>query len=198
MIIVGALGLLYAFCYCTGSLAELGQAFRTQGDSKVSLFTAAEGKYDANLYNDIQPFNNLLMYCGIVMVLLAVLLYITSCHSRRNYYISNYVATGLCAGGNIVLSLILMIMNGIWRGKFLNIDFPAWKQAYDIYIVIGQPENVHYSESTLWFDLGFVVYGLIIIASVFLILNLVWKIKLMQGEKRLLAGNNIELGGEAA
>lgn len=203
MIIVGALGLLYAFFYCTGSLAELGQAFTTKSDAqgqtvRVSRFTAAPGKYDATFYNDIQGFNNLLMYCGIAMILLAVVLYITSCHSRRNYYISNYVATGLCAGGNIVLSLVLMVMNGIWRGKFLNIDFASWESSYDFEIMIEQWDAVHYSDSTLWFDLGFAVYGLIIIASVFLILNLVWKIKLMQGEKRLLAGNNNELGGEAA
>lgn len=194
MLIVGALGLLYAFLYCSGSLAELGQAFKNEGGAKVSLFTAAEGKYDYNFYNDIQGFNNALMYCGIAMILLAVLLYITACNKRRNYYVSNFVATGLCAGGNIVMSLVLLIYNAIWRGEFLKVDFVAWEAAYAEYIDLGMPENVHFSDSTLWFDVGFVVYPIIIIASVVLIFNLVWKIMLMKGEKKLLAASQLAGG----
>lgn len=194
MLIVGALGLLYAFFYCSGSIAELGQAFKNEGGTKVSLFTAAEGKYDYNFYNDIQGFNNALMYCGIAMILLAVLLYITACNKRRNYYVSNYVATGLCAGGNIVMSLVLLIYNAIWRGEFLKVDFVAWEAAYAEYVDLGMPENVHFSDSTLWFDIGFAVYPIIIIASVVLIFNLVWKIMLMKGEKKLLAGNQLAGG----
>lgn len=194
MLIVGALALLYAFCYSTGSLAELSQMINTSLASKPSRFKAEEaGKYDATLVKDIQGFNNLLMYMGIVMILLAVALYITSSNKRRNYYISNYIATGLCAGGNIIISLILMILNGIWRGRFLNVDFAAWK-AFDA-IGVGAGAPSHYSESTAWFDIGFAVYAIVIIASVLLILNLVWKIKLMQGEKKLLAGATV--GGAA-
>lgn len=187
-LLAGVLGLLYAFFYCTGALAELGQTFTSVGGVRVSRFTAAEGKYDATLYDDIQGFNNALMYCGIVMILLGVLLYITACHKRRNYYISNYVAIGACAGGNIVISLVLLILNGIWRGKFLQVDFDAWYKVYERYITNGDWESVHYSDSTAWFDVGFAVYIIIILVSVALILNLIWKIKLMQGEKRLLEG----------
>lgn len=192
MIIVGALGLLYAFCYCTGSLAELGQTMIPLGDKRVSAFTARKGMNDAGLYTEIQGFNNALMYCGIVMVVLAVLLYITACHKRRNYYVSNYVAIGVCAGGNIIMSLVLMIMNASWKSEFLNVDFEAWLGAY-----AGMPEwSINYSDSTLWFDLGYAVFILIILASLALILNLVWKIMLMKGEKKLLAGNQLA-GGEA-
>ena len=45
------------------------------------------------------------------------------------------------------------------------------------------------------FDLAFVMYALVIVASVLLILNLVWKIKLMQGEKKLLG--DAAMGGAA-
>lgn len=191
MIIVGALATLFAFCYCTGSLAELGQTLDAKGKS---LFKAGSGKNDATLFIDIQSFNNMLMYFGIVMVLLAVSLYITSSNKRRNYYVTNFVATGACAGGNIILSLVAMILNGIWRGKFLNIDFARWKALWDQYA--DDPSVVpHYSESTVMFDLAFVMYALVIVASVLLILNLVWKIKLMQGEKKLLGG--AAMGGAA-
>ena len=209
-IIVGALALAYAFCYASGGLAELGRLWDSTNNK--SMFEASEGMYDAGLFVDIQTFNNVLMYCGIAMILLAVLLYITSCNKRRNYYITNYVATGVCAGGNTIMSVILMALNGIWLGRFQNVDFGAWmafndsnverlKKTYD---KLGReiPADVlepytHYSESTTWFVLGFVVYVLVIVVSVMLILNLVWKIKLMQGEKKLLNGSATVEGGVA-
>ena len=200
MLIMGALTLLYAFFYLSGGMSALGQAKDKapldSGESWVALFPAAEGKYNYKLFESIQPFNDLLMYCGIAMILTAVLLYITACNSRRNYYITNYVATGVCAGGNIVLSLVLMVMNGSWRSKFTKVDFTAWKE--QVAFQKTQGIELEYSESTLWFDLGFVIYTLMIVASVLLILNLVWKILLMKGEKELLNGKTaVEAEGGA-
>lgn len=195
MLILGAISLLYAFMYMSGPIYSLGRAINNSSEIHFSWFQAADGKYDAMLYEEMQSFNTLLMYFGIVMILLAVLLYITSCQKRRNYYISNYVAIGACAGGDFVLSLVCLIMNAIWRGKFLNVDFDAWA----LFLEMNPSENtekISADNSTLWFDLGFVVYILIIIASVLLILNLVWKIMLMKGEKKLLANENALVGGE--
>ena len=210
LLILGALALAYSFCYATGGLAELGQLIDpTNGKSQ---FNAKQGKYDATLFVDIQGFNDALMYCGIVIILLAVGLYITSCNKRRNYYISNYVATGVCAGGNIIISVIMMALNGVWMGRFKNVDFAAWKSYNESSILMWQeiykedPDSLtpellapytHYSESTAWFAVGFVVYMLVIVASVLLILNLVWKLKLMQGEKKLLNGSQTVEGGAA-
>ena len=196
MIIVGVLGLLYSFCYMTGSLAALGRTIN-QTKPRTSKFIAREGYYDALFYDELQPFNTIMMYCGIVMVLLAVVLYITACHKRRNYYVSNYVATGLCAGGNIVISLVLMIMNAIWRGEFLKVDFTAWQNfnTSSVQLGLATEDTVYYGDSTAWFDVGFAIYLIIIIASVLLILNLVWKIMLMKGEKKLLS-NEVLAGGE--
>lgn len=197
MLIVGALGLVYAFVYGTGGLSELGQNLELRGGRYESAFVARNGKNDATLFTDIQGFNTMLMYFGIVMVLGAVLLYITATNKRRNYYVSNYVATGICAGANVILSVVALVMNGIWRGKFLNVDFDAWQAFVDeTKTLLGETAETHFSDSTAFFDLGFAVYIIIIIASVFLILNLIWKIKLMQGEKQLLAGNELA-GGEA-
>ena len=210
MLILGALALAYAFCYASGGLAELGHL--VNATSGASEFVAAKDKYDATLFVDIQGFNDALMYCGIVMILLAVLLYITACNKRRNYYVTNYVATGVCAGGNIVMSVILMALNGVWMGRFQNVDFASWalwnktqvdnlREVYEeagitLTDAILEPYT-HYSESIAWFAVGFVVYLLVIAASVLLILNLVWKIKLMQGEKKLLNGSSTVEGGAA-
>ena len=211
MLILGAVAVAYSFFFATGGLSELGYAWNSSNN--VSLFTASAGKNDASLYVNIQGFNDALMYCGIVIILLAVCLYITSCHKRRNYYISNYVATGVCAGGSTVISLILMVLDGIWMGRFKNIDFASWSrtnaarieeltQYYQEVLHEEVPANVlapyaHYSESTAWFAVGFVVYTLVIVASVLLVLNLVWKLKLMQGEKKLLNGSQTVEGGAA-
>ena len=210
MIIVGALALVYAFCYGTNGLAELGRLVDNDGSS---MFEAANGKNDATLFLDIQAFNDLLMYLGIVMIILAIFLYITACHKRRNYYITNYIATGACAGGNIIMSVILMALNGVWMGRFKNVDFASWldynesniQRITDYYHKVLEEEPSaeilapyrHFSDSTAWFSIGFVVYALVIVASVLLVLNLVWKIKLMQGEKRLLNGSSTVEGGAA-
>ena len=199
MLVVGALSLVYAFAYLSGGMAALGQArdnaAHDSGERFKSAFDAAPGLYDYKLFEQIQPFNNVLMYCGIAMVLLAVLLYITSCNKRRNYYITNYIATGVCATGNIVISIVLMAMNASWKAKFLKVDFGAWQEYCDMMTIFKV--KVAYSESTLWFDLGFVVYSLVIVASLVLVLNLVWKILLMKGEKKLLSGATAVEGGVA-
>lgn len=71
MILAGALALVYAFAYATGSLAELS---KTLNSDRTSSWQAAEGKYDATFYFTIQGFNDALMYCGVAMILLAVVL----------------------------------------------------------------------------------------------------------------------------
>lgn len=194
MLIAGALGLLYAFCYMTGSLSELGQNINP-GTTHTSKFTAKQGLNDALLYDDIQGFNTLMMYFGIAMILLAVVLYITASNKRRNYYVSNYVATGLCAGGNIVMSLVCLIMNASWRSEFLKVDFESWKAFNESGVELGLITETHYGDSTAWFDVGFAVYAIIIVASVLLVLNLIWKIMLMKGEKQLLSKSMVA-GGE--
>lgn len=188
MLVVGALATLYAFFYCTGSLSDLAKMLDNKGNS---LFSATSGKYDAKFYNDIQGFNSALMYCGIVMILLSVSLFVTACHSRRNYYVSNIVSVSVCAGGNFIISLALLVMNGIWRGRFLSVDFTAWDKFWTDWLQIEPGATVIYSESTAMFDLGFAVYIIVMLVSVLLILNLIWKIKLMQGEKKLLANGGV-------
>ena len=54
MLIVGALGLLYAFIYCSGSVAELSMAL--DKNTRTSDFTAAEGLYDANFLFENKRF----------------------------------------------------------------------------------------------------------------------------------------------
>ena len=202
VLILGALALVYSFCYSSGALSKLNVVLNNDNFTDY----VAEGKNDASIASDIQGFNNILMYCGIALIGLAVILYITACNKRRNYYVSNYVATGVVVGGNIAISLAMMIMNGMWLGEFRNVDFEAWKQfnadGAAPFLNATPPRPVPelftlYSDSEAWFIVGFVVYALVIAASLLLILNLVWKITLMRGEKQLLNGANTVEGGAA-
>ena len=43
-----------------------------------------------------------------------------------------------------------------------------------------------YTESTFWFDLGYVVFAILMAATVLLVLNLIMKLNVMKDEKRLI------------
>lgn len=190
MLILGAVSAVYSFAYVTGSVQNLGEFLNRNVSPYTPLFKGAE------LYLNIQSFNNFLFYGSIGMILAAVLLYITACNKRRNYYITNYIATGICAGVDIVLSIVFMAMNASYKSQFLNnTDFTAWK-ALDESTRIANGMESAYSESTVMFDLGFVLYSIIIVAAIALVLNLVWKILCMKSEKQLLSGE--QLGEEVA
>ena len=63
---------------------------------------------------------------------------------------------------------------------FLNdIDFVALKEHAEMWGTL-------YTESTFWFDLHYLVFGLLLAISALLIANAVWKARLMKGEARLL------------
>ena len=48
-------------------------------------------------------------------------------------------------------------------------------------------------DSTFWFDIHFLVFALVLVAAVLLVLNVIWKRRLMQGEKALLAGKAVSV-----
>jgi hypothetical protein len=87
-----------------------------------------------------------------------------------------------------------MAMNGGYKASFLNnTDFDAW-YALDQAERINNNIESAYSKSTVMFDLGFVLYAIIIVAALALIFNLVWKILCMKSEKKLLSGEQVAGG----
>lgn len=184
MLLVGALSAIYCFMYCTGGLVNIGMSL-SKKDGKPN-YTA--GFEDAQkLYVDVQPFNTALLILSIVMIVAAALLYITATNKRRNYYVTNYVATGIVCATDIAVSIYVLIQNTIFMNRFIGIiNDPKLNEMY-IEIAKSRPD-VSYVTSTWPFVVGYVVYILVILACVGLILNLVWKLKLMKGEKQLLSG----------
>ena len=134
----------------------------------------------ARIYYDMQPFNRQLLYVGIALILISCILFITNTHVRRRYYVGNYVAMGL----NIV--------SQIAAGIFIHLNVHSFKNTYLTTVDFVQLERRlsrlgTYTDSTFWFDIHYAVMILSFIAAALLIMNILWKVKLMHDEKALLS-----------
>ena len=97
------------------------------------------------------------------------------------YYLANYITVGISSVANVAVAIWSAINVAQFRNQFLTtVDFPALKE-------YAEKWDTLYTESTFWFDLGFVVSALLIIVTALNIFNLVWKNKLMKEEKQLIA-----------
>ena len=135
----------------------------------------------ARIYYDMQPFNRYLLYCGIALILLSCLLFITQSSKRRKYYIGNYVASGL--------NIIAQTAAAIW----IHGEVHKYKKIYLTTVDFAGLEKRlsrfgTYTDSTFWFDIHYAVCALCLLAAALLIANLAWKILLMKEEKQLLRG----------
>lgn len=133
----------------------------------------------SGIYYTMQPFNSSLTRVSIAMILVSLVLFIMNTHSRRKYYIGNFVSVGLSAVCNIAASVWAIVNIASFRTQFVNIDFAALKEH-------AEKWDTLYTESTFWFDAGFVVFGLVILATVLLVANMIMKLNLMKEEKRLI------------
>ena len=67
-----------------------------------------------------------------------------------------------------------------FKAQFLTIDFAKL-------LTHAASRKTLYTESTFWFDIHYLVFGLLLVGVVLLILNAVWKSKLMKEEQALIA-----------
>lgn len=131
------------------------------------------------VYYNMQEFNRMFLMYSIVQILLGCLLYITNTHSRRRYYIGNYVATGLFAVGGVYNAWFGHTYIEIFKRQFLQVDFAALKEHAEMWGTL-------YTESTFWFDLHYCVFALLLLVCVLLVCNAVWKVQLMKEEGQLI------------
>lgn len=131
------------------------------------------------VYYNMQGFNAYFLKCSIVLILLACLLFITNTHVRRRYYIGNYIAVALFAAANFYVAWDAHYYIEYFKQCFLQVDFEALKAHSELW-------KTAYTESTFWFDVHYLVFGVAIVASVLLILCTIWKISLMRSEAKLL------------
>ena len=174
-----------AFVYALGISTDLYDSlYNTMTNRNDPHKTKVEGSW---IYYDMQDFNRSFVGYSIILILLACLLFIMNNHTRRKYYITNYVSVAAYAAGTLG-TMGWALMNVIkFRHQYVTtVDFEALKAYADMGFVT-------YSDSTFWFDLGFVVAAFAVASVVLLVVNTVWKVQLMKAENNL-----IKEGKEAA
>lgn len=180
-LVIAALSIVYALIFCSGIINQIGginqELFELTGDNSAYL-----------VYKRSQGFSDTFLILGVVLVLTVVLMLIMGCQSRRKYYITNYVAIGIFVAFALVFS-ILLVVNIISVQSALNkVDMAAAKEIYEgATSLFGG-----WDESTWMLTLGYVYMAILLVDVVVVVLNLVWKIKLMQGEKALLQSSVAE------
>ena len=133
----------------------------------------------SEIYYDMQQFNRELTGAGIVLILLAVSQFIFQNQNRRKYYIANYITVGANAVGAIYYSWWGLSNILLYKERYLKVDFAELQKLNERY-------GFAYTESTFWFDAGKYVFGFVLVAMVLNLLNMVWKICLMNNEKKLV------------
>ena len=139
------------------------------------------------IYYDMQPFNHQLLIASLALILLAAGLFVTNTASRRKYYIGNYCATLLNVAAEIGVAVWAHLQISAFRTQFVTtLDFDA----LEMWSSIWETPNLT-AQSTFWFDIHYLVSGLLLAAAVLLIVNVIWKRRLMRGEQALLAGKAV-------
>ena len=167
------------FVYSLGLSTDLYDGLFYALPEEAKLETAKVNVPGAEVYYQIQPFNRALLNSSIMMILVACLLFITSTHSRRRYYIGNAISTFAFAGAGVGVSLWAHQQIEAFKLKFLQIDFEA-------YLKYATKRRKTYIDSTFWFDVHYLVFAVVILVCAALIVNFLWKMYLMKAEKKLI------------
>ena len=165
------------FIYSLGLMTDLYDSlYGTMTDPSDLTKTSVPGSI---IYYDMQGFNNTFMKAGLGLILLSCLLFITNTHSRRKYYIGNYVSTALQIVANVAVAVWAHGELIAYRAQFLGIDFEALAKH-------AKRWKTLYTESTFWFDAHYAVFGVLLVVTVLLAGNAIWKYSLMKQERALI------------
>ncbi len=179
-LVIAALTFVFAMAFLTGSMGEVAYYLEVTGSTTVDRINCREF-VDAS-----QNFVSTLEILSIVFILLAAFLFVTASNSRRNYYITNYIAVGLFSAfavaiGVYTLFSVIQIQNLFYNGI-------AWEAGTNNgFNVADNPIIEHpLTRSSASFALGYALFVIVILDAAAIVLSTVWKIKLMKGEKKLL------------
>ena len=173
-IIAAAVSFVYSLGIITDIYDSLYSTMRNPNDLTQ---TSVPGSI---IYYDMQDFNKLFVNLSIGLILLACLLFITNTNVRRKYYIGNYVSTIVFSVAAVAVAVWSHIEISAFKVQFLTtVDFEAMKAYSELW-------KTAYVDSTFWLDLHYFVAALTAVAVAALIGNMVWKIRLMREEDRLI------------
>ncbi len=171
------------FVYSLGLMTDLFDMLYSMIPDPENLDSARVA--GARIYYDMQGFNSSLLRISIGLILLSVLLFLTNTHVRRKYYIGNYFAVGVNAAANIAVAVWAHIQIAAFKTQFLTtVDFEQLERRL-------RTKPGVFTESTFWFDIHYVVFALTLIVTVLLVLNTLWKMKLMREEQDLLKNGKV-------
>ncbi|MCM1193731.1 MAG: hypothetical protein NC123_15215 [Butyrivibrio sp.] len=173
VLVASALVFVYSLGLMTDLYDSLYSTIRSASNLDMTTVTGSR------IFYDMQPFNSSLTKVGIGLILVSLVLFLMNTHSRRKYYIGNFIAVALSVVCNIAATVWAVIEISAYRQSFLQIDFEALKAH-------AESRKTLYTESTFWFDAGYVVFGILMIATALLVVNLILKLNVMKDEKRLI------------
>ncbi len=173
------------FVYALGMITDIHDALiTTMRNPQKPTQTKVDGSW---IYYDMQAFNTQFVNISIVLVLLACLLFLTNTHSRRKYYITNYLAVGAYSVATIGVGLWAHGQIRAFAVQYMTtINFEQLKEYSEMW---GTP----YLDNTNLLDLHGLVLAFAVVSVALLLGNMIWKIVLMHNEKKL-----IKAGEEAA
>lgn len=196
-LIIAALCVVFALIFCSGTIynvsslydtvekIEKSVTFRPDRNSPEVTYIALGAK---NLFDATQNVSDVLLVLGIIMVLCVVLNYIAATNKRRNYYITNYVAIGIVTAFELALAIVIIVLVSNSQAVLGKCDFEQMKVVYE-----RLNNGAELATDQNWvFGVGYALAAILIVDAIGFVLNLVWKIKLMQGEKALLNGGLVK------
>ena len=166
------------FIYSLGIMTDLYDSlYGTMTDPSDLTKTTVPGSI---IYYDMQGFNNSFMKAGLVLILLSCLLFLTNTHSRRKYYIGNYISIALQTVANVAVAVWAHGQILLFKAQFLELDFQALAKH-------AKRWKTLYTESTFWLDAHYAVFAVLLVVTVLLVANSIWKWSLMKQEQALIA-----------
>ena len=167
------------FLYALGIMTDLHDAFYKITDLAHPDSAARNPVKGSAIFYDMQGFNKVFLTLSILLILAAVLLFVTSTQIRRRYYVSNVIAVIVNAALNIGVVIWASAKIQAFKAQFLQVDFEALREQ-------AEKGRTAYTDSTFWFDVHTVIFALSLVACALLVANMVWKFILMKQEKDLL------------
>ena len=180
-LVIAAVCLVHAWIFCSGTFAQLT---RYKDDAGFGFDVDKAN----NIYHLTQNFSDLFQMLSIVLILAAVLMLVMGCQSRRKYYITNYIAIGVFVVYSLIFAILLIINMTTISSALADFELEAFGEYYtNLHL---ETDWGYFSASSWTVSLGYALSAILFVTAVVNVLNLVWKVLLMQGEKKLLAQSN--------
>lgn len=172
------------FVYSLGLMTDLYDCLfgtiRTVEKDENNVITNVISRINGSeLYIYMQQFNRDFTFYSIVVLVLNLLLFIMGTNTRRRYYIGNYVSIAVSVIANVALTVWAIPQIMAYKTDFLKIDFAALEQ-YNTRV------SAYYTESTFFFDICYLVFGVLLCVTVLLVINMILKIIVMKAEKNAI------------